>query len=290
MKEFLAAHTVEAIGIIIAAITAIGVFVRPWVAGWRQRKNTEQDRKLRAHFEELKKEAQLIMTSAACVSVIIDDNAEVIVPTMGSYGQIITSIEEAQVSGSFEAHFREQAKEFNGLKQEIRKYNTTCEDFQRKIKVAFESKGIPVVQNDQGKLPVFIYEASLDALFNKWIGLALNKYPRSDFQKIGSSPVEGGYKIFTGGWGGSVTVFMFGKTEDERRKCELALVEIAGDVENQRRTAEILDSANRLTGKAEEFRHQLASEINSIDKFWPGKKTNEFKRLKKNCPDCKRLF
>lgn len=64
MKEFLAAHTVEAIGIIIAAITAVGVFVGPLLAGWRQRKNAEQDRRLRTHFEELKEEAALVTSFA----------------------------------------------------------------------------------------------------------------------------------------------------------------------------------------------------------------------------------
>ena len=285
MKEFLAERSLEIIGIAIAVIIpAVGVWVER-----RHRKKIEEDKKLRVHFEELKKDAQLIMTSAACVPTVIDDNVEVIVP-VGSYGQICTSIEEVQVSGSFEAHFREQAKEFSGLKQEIRKHNTTCEDFRRKIKIAFESKGIPVVPNDQGKLPVFTYEASLDALLNKWIGLAQNKCPMPDFKEIGVRAIQGGYEIFTGGWGGSVTVFVFGKTEDEREKFEPALAEILGNVENQRRTAEILDSANRLTEKAEEFRHQLASEINSVDKFWPGTRRNKFKRLKKTCPDCKELF
>jgi hypothetical protein len=64
MKEFLAAHTVEAIGIIIAAITAVGVFVGPLLAGWRQRKNAEQDRRLKTHFEELRKEAAPVISFA----------------------------------------------------------------------------------------------------------------------------------------------------------------------------------------------------------------------------------
>jgi hypothetical protein len=64
MKEFLAAHPVEAIGIIIAAITAVGVFVGPLLAGWRQRKNAEQDRRLKKHFEELKKEAVPVISFA----------------------------------------------------------------------------------------------------------------------------------------------------------------------------------------------------------------------------------
>lgn len=63
MKEFLVAHAVE-VGIMITAITAIGVFVGPWLASWRQRRSTEQDRKLRAHFEELRKEAEPVISFA----------------------------------------------------------------------------------------------------------------------------------------------------------------------------------------------------------------------------------
>lgn len=64
MKELLAEHTVEAIGFIIAAITAAGVFVGPLLAGWRQRKNAEQDRRLKKHFQELKKEAAPVISFA----------------------------------------------------------------------------------------------------------------------------------------------------------------------------------------------------------------------------------
>ena len=60
MKEFLAKHSLEVIGIAIAVII-------PLVAAWverRHRKKTEEDRKLRVHFEELKKEAESVTSFA----------------------------------------------------------------------------------------------------------------------------------------------------------------------------------------------------------------------------------
>jgi len=199
MKEFLAAHIVETIGIVIAAITAIGVFVGPWFASWRQRKNTEQGRKLRAHLEELKREAELVISSASNLAQVCGNGKLVV--SGGSHEKIVSDIEKAKVSASFKAHFPEQAKGLGTLKQKTREHNTNCEKLRQKIKIAFESKGIPVVQNDQGSLPVFTYEASLDAVFNRWKELALNKCPMPDFKEIGSSPVQGGYKMFTRGWG-----------------------------------------------------------------------------------------
>lgn len=60
VKEFLAKHSLEVIGIAIAVII-------PLVAAWierRHRKKTEEDRKLRVHFEELKKEAEPVISFA----------------------------------------------------------------------------------------------------------------------------------------------------------------------------------------------------------------------------------
>lgn len=286
MKEFLATHTVEAVGIIIAAITAIGVFAGPWFAGWRQRKNMEQDRKLRAHLEELKREAELIISSASNLAPMSGDWK--IVVSEGSYGGNISNIEEAQVSSSFEAHFPQQAKQLSTLKRKTREHNANCEDFHRKIKIAFESKGIPVVQNAQGELSTCIYENAFDPLFNMWRELAQSRRPWPDFQKIDSEPVKGGYLLYASGWRGNAIAFA--KTKDGIEKCKLAFAEIADTKENQREGARILNAANKLIGEAKEFAHQLASELSEVDKFWPGTRTNKFKRLEKTCPICKELF
>jgi len=60
VKEFLATHSLEIIGIAIAVIIPL---VAVWVE-WRHRKKTEEDRKLRVHFNELKKEAEPVISFA----------------------------------------------------------------------------------------------------------------------------------------------------------------------------------------------------------------------------------
>lgn len=286
MKEFLAAHTVEAVSIIIAAITAIGVFVGPWLASWRQRKITQQDKKLRAHFEELKGEAGLVISSASNLAPMA--YSWEIVVSQGAYGGNVSDISEAQMSRSFEVHFSEQAKRLSTLKQEIYEHNTNCEKLRQKIKIAFESQGIPVVQNNRGEHPICIFEAALDALFTRWKELARGNRPWPDFQNISSNPVEGGYLLHPREWGSSAVAFA--KTEDGQKKCRLELVETAESVENQREVAAIVHYGDQLLGNGKEFAGQLAAHIDDIDKFWPGKKSNRFRRLKKACPRCRELF
>lgn len=284
MREFLAAHTVEAIGIIIAAITAIGVFVGPWFANWRQRKKMEQDRKLRAHFEELKKEAELVISSASNLAPMARDFS--IVVAVGSQAVTTSDIEEAKVSASFEAHFPERAKGLGTLKQETGKHNTNCENFHQKIITDLREKGVPVEKYPR-KDYCCIYEDAFDALFNMWGELARHKPPSPDFhQELNPEQTDGGYFLRLQPWS---SVLAFAKTEDDKRKCKLILAEIADDIGNQGEVAKILDSANKLVEKAREFAKQFAAKLDEIDKYWPGKKTSRFERLKKTCQTCKDL-
>lgn len=275
MKEFLAEHSAEAIGIIIAAITAIGVFVGPWFASWRQRKNTEQDRKLKAHFEDLKREAEKLISLA---------------PNLKEGDMRIVAVDTRWMSDSFKEHFfrHRQTEEWKKWQQEVGKHNANCEDFRQKIKIAFGSKEVPVKRKDQGKFSTCIYEDAVNELYKGWKCIAQGRPPSPDLRKIESTPVEGGYELYPSGW--EATKVAFAKTKDEQEKCKLVLAEIADDVKSQRRAAEICDSTNKLERKVKEFVDQLGGEISDIDKFWPGKKANKFKRLKRTCPDCKELF
>jgi len=286
MKEFLAAHIVEA-SIVIAGITAVGVFVGPWFTSWRQRRNTEQDRKLRAHFEELKNEAEDLVS---LVSSLKEKNLRIVAvdTSAAELGVGYAEIRAVQISDSFKAHFLRQTEEWRRWEQKAIEHNARCEDFCQRTKIAFESEGIPVVQNDQGKSFTYIYEDVFNPLFNMWKELAQGRHPRPDFQNIDTASVEGSYFLYPSGWEASVVAFA--KTEDDLEKCKLALARIAGDGENQREAAEIFSSASELMKEAREFADQFASKLNDMDTFWPPKKPNEFKELKKTCPRCKELF
>jgi hypothetical protein len=282
MKEFFAAHAVE-LGIIIATITAIGVFVGPWLASWWQRKKVEQNRKLRAHFDELKREAELVISSASNLAPMAPDFS--IVVAAGSQAVTTSNIEEAKVSASFEAHFPERAKGLGTLKQETGEHNTNCENFRQKIVTDFREKGIPVEKYSRKDF-CCIYEDTFDALFNMWRELAQNKPRWPNFQQINSEQTDGGYFLRAQNWASALA---FAKTEDDVREWKLVLAEIADDIGNQSEAAKILDSVNKLVEKAREFANQFAAKLDEINKYWPGKKTNKFKRLKKTCQTCKEL-
>jgi hypothetical protein len=199
----------------------------------------------------------------------------------------LKEVEAPPVSASLEAHFPGQSDEWKGLMQEISEHNKSYKDFSEKIKADFESKGIPVVQDDRCKSFTFIYEDVFTPLFNMWRELAQGKHPWPDFQNIDTLPVEGGYFLHPSGW--KASVIAFAKTEEDSKKCKLALAETAGDVGNQEQAAKMLDSVDKLVEKAREFANQFTAKLDEIDKYWPGKKTNKFGRLKRTCQTCKEL-
>ena len=268
MKEFLVAHAVE-VGIMITAITAVGVFVGPLLAGWRQRKNAEQDRRLKTHFEELKEEAEPVRSFHPSEH----------------YGKIAGVELTPQISTSLEAHFPGQSEQWKRWEATANAHNKNYETFRQKIKTDFEKKGIPV-EKYPAKDFCCIYEDAFDALFNMWRELAQNKPPWPDFQQINSEQADGGYFLRAQKWASALA---FAKTEDEQQKCSAVLAEIAYDIGNQGEAAKILDSANKLVEKAREFANQFAAKLDEIDKYWPGKKPSKFKRLKKTCQTCKEL-
>jgi len=285
MKEFLAENAVV-MSIIIAAITAVGVFAGPRVASWQERRIREQNSKLRAHFEELRSQAETVISSASNLATMA--YSWKLVVSEGSHGQIDYDFDELQVSTSFEAHFPEEAKELSGLKEEIYKHNAKCENFRQKLRKVFESKGLPVEQSEPGEYSMFIYEAALDALFTRWSELARCIEPWPDFQNINSNPVQGGHVLHPSGWGSSAVAFA--KSEDEQEKCKLALAEIAEDMESQKEVAKMINSASKLVGEGKCFAGQLENQLDSIDRFWPGKKNDRFKVLKGTCSRCKEVF
>lgn len=196
-------------------------------------------------------------------------------------------VEEPPISAGLEAHFPGQSEEWRELMQRISEHNRNYEAFCQKIKADFESRGIPVVRNDRRKSFTFIYEDVFNPLFNMWKELARGRQPWPDFQKIDTLPVEDGHFLHPSGWEASVVAFA--KTEEDSEKCKLALAETADDVGNQGEAAKMIDSADKLVEKAREFANQFASKLDEIDRYWPGKRTNGFKRLKKTCQTCKEL-
>lgn len=197
----------------------------------------------------------------------------------------LKEVEAPQISASLEAHFPGRSEEWTGLMQKVSEHNRDYKEFCQKIKTDLEKKGIPV-EKYTAKDFCCIYEDAFDALFNMWRELAQNKPRWPDFQQINFEQADGGYLLRAQNWASALA---FAKAEDDKRKCKLVLIEIADDIGNQGEAAKMLDSANKLVEKAREFANQFATKLDEIDKYWPGKKTNKFKRLKKTCQTCKEL-
>lgn len=282
------------IGIVIALIIVImktalrNLFKKLWELIFPPPdKIKEEDRKLKAHFEQLKKEGEDLLSLVR--SLVEKDMRIVAVDTSAAeLGVGYIEIRALQISDSFKAHFPGEWEEWTKWVEKAEKHNHDYEGFRQKIEKDFESKGIPVKSHLQSQANTCIFTNVFNPLFVWWGELAEGKRPWVDFQKIDSKPVEGGYLLYASGWGASAVAFA--KSEDEREKCESALAEVAKDEENQGEAAKLDNSANELVEQAKVFADKFAGKLDDIHEFWPGKRTSKFRRLKKTCPDCKELF
>ena len=266
------------IGIAIAAITAVGVFVGPMLATRLQEMRRERDKKLRTHFENLKDEA---MESISIISALA-----------GCYGRIdspsasvkSSGTELSQPSNSFATHFPKEAVEWTDCRQSIVRHNQKYEQFCVEISNSIYSQGIRV-ESIKSQLTPCIYDTVFDALFNRWKELTMNRRPWPDFRKITYIDIEGGYiHLYPEGWGAS-TVALCKKSEQER--CERVLREVAENKELLEEATKILSSADELLKRLRIFMDRLSSTCNDIEFFWPNKK--KFRRHRKTCPVCRQL-
>ncbi len=269
MKEFVAEHSVKiAIAVIIPAV---GLCIER-----RHRKKVEEDRRLKAHFVDLKKEADPIISAVSSISK--------------SYGKV--NIGETQISGSFKAHFPGEAEMWSSLNDRVNVHNRKCENFRQKIEIAFESKGIPVVKSwDTVCNSAYVNEKMLYALFLFWEALArgcegaLTTLPIKFQQEEGRN----GYFLFVGSTA-LKSVAAFAPNDDDKKDCEDALDKVANGEENKNGAFELFDCAGKIIGGVTEFGEQLKNKVEKVAKFWPGTKEYRFKKLKKTCPFCKELF
>ena len=287
MNEFLAAHIVE-VGIGVAVIAAVAVFVGRWLARRSRMKTEEQDKKLRAHFEELKKEAAPVISLASSLTQMTCSGKIVGSEQAEGPGVTLKGIKTVQMTDDFTAHFPEQADRWMEWEQSASAHNANCENFRLRVKNAVESKGIPVEGDRRSKSATCVYSDALDALFSRWKELASNKHPWPDFQDIDAEPFDGGSMLYLKEW--RANAIAFADTEDGQEKCKVVLSEVADDVENQREAAKVLDDANKLVSEARSFAEQVKSELEDMDKSWSSKKKDKFKVLVKTCPGCKELF
>jgi len=285
MKELLAAHTVEAVGIIIAAITAIGVFVGPWLASRRQRKIAEQDRKLKIHFEELKREAQEIIR---IISRVSEDYGEIVSHSEATYSEI-TSVVLPQPSDNFMAHFPEEMTKLGEYSRRIEAYNRDYEAFRAKIIDALNSEETLVLDWKIAITAPCISESVVDPLISYWTEFTPNGRTWPDFRFMEESPyADGQIDLCPKGWAASAAARV--RTESDKVKYCRALREVAANEEFKREATTLRSAARQLLNEIRTFPTRLLDKLDNVDRLWPGTKKYTFRKEKKNCPRCKEIF
>ena len=119
------------IGVALAAVAVIGVFVGPLLAAWFQERKRERDEKLKIHFEILQIEIMNPIRDLAWN--LMDRDGEL---TYYEDRQVLSNddIEQRDSFAYFTLHFPALAKEWRGLKEKALKHNHRLQGFKMRGK------------------------------------------------------------------------------------------------------------------------------------------------------------
>lgn len=259
----------------------VGIF---W--GIRQERKKERERRLKVHFEEVKREAETGIIPGIS-GVFVHYGRVTICITPNPY-KILTELPKP--SDSFAAHFPEQTAELAGYEPNIIKHNKAYEAFRLKITKTFKSSGLDVVSaNTKVSLP-HIWDNIFWLLFEWWLERNQGKAPRFDFQRIETETRQDSrpHNLYVAGC--DTQSVACAETEEGEESCRSAIWEVAGNKEYEREAIEIISSANELAKKVATFNNELTDKLSKIDKFklWRGRH-REFTR-QNQCPDCKKYI
>lgn len=276
--HFISTNVLQIIGLVVAAITAIGVFYGPRLVAKRQ----ERREKLKVHFKELKQEAQSKVTTM--ISTLYERRRKINVydssaPPSGT--------ELPDLSNSFAVHFPEETKDYIEYKQKMIEHNEKYEQFRLTIKEHFASKGIPTASTSTTSTTC-VYEITFIALFRWWEDLVLNHpHPQPDFTQIDTKQDATGYYLYALGLGASPVAHA--KTDPDKDKLEDALLKVAQNKKYKGETAELLNSYESSSQELKTYRSHLDKKLKDIEEYWPGPKGHEFRKVR-DCSKCKEIF
>jgi hypothetical protein len=243
----------------------------------------KQDKKLKIHFEELKREAQEIIR---IISRVTENYGKIVSHSQAIYSEL-TSVVLPQPSDSFMAHFPEETTELAEYERKIKAHNGDYEGFRLKIMNVFTSQGIFVASSNCQITPC-IYESIFEPLFNYWKGVSADRPPFPDFSKIEQTYISGDYiELYPKGWRASVAAHV--QAESDKTEYSHALRKVAENREFRREAATLATSATQLDEQITTFRMQLLDKLGDVDRLWPGTRKYTF-RKEKNCPRCKEIF
>ena len=77
--------------------------------------------------------------------------------------------------------------------------------------------------------------------------------------------------------------------KNDKGKCQKAINSIAFNAAYEKEVASLISSANELLISVCELKSQLSNKMQDVCKHWPGTKVYTFKRIKQQCPECRKI-
>lgn len=251
------------IDIIIPIITLIvGV-----ILGSLRERNKERERRLKVHFEELRREAEISIISG--ISGVSEHYGRVIIYSRPNTYNIPTELPKP--SDSFAAHFPEETAALAGYEQNIVKHNKVYEAFRLKITDTFKSKGLDVVSVNTNVSFPHIWDNIFWLLFEWWLDRYQGKAPRFDFGRIEPRKDFGLHNLLVAGCNSQAVAYA--ETEEGKGSCISAIWAVADNKEYEREAVEIINSARKLAKEVATFNNELKDKLSNIYKFelWRGR-------------------
>ena len=182
-------HIIAVVGVLIAVITAIGVFLGPWCANrWQERKRIYSEA-MTNHFQILNQDIiQPLIDDLGCLindeGRILSRNASSLFSTylFCGYHNPFDTMMSSGPYDSFRLHFPADSEAIRGCIDKLHGYNKTVEDFHEEIKtIVTESTELSL---RDGGPPSFIYSTVPEDLRRALVQLGRNEKLGDDFRSL----------------------------------------------------------------------------------------------------------
>lgn len=266
-------YIIPIIGLVIAAITAFGVFYGPKLVA----KSQEKKESLRNHFKHLETIVIKPISDTMRGIATYGETLSIKGASYGSfhYASLITNFEQGDFY-IFKLHFPKLAEKVTKQLNEVNQHNELCESFTNKLKELIEEKtGLPV---SEGKGRPFIYADVPSYLRQTLCDLAEPKSLRHDFRQARIEKKNDFWEVFTPG-----IIYAQVTTEEQGNSCKHGLIELMESTSLLEEISYILKNANQLENESRSIADLLDL---TCRQYGVGQLLNE----EKDCPYCQVIF
>jgi hypothetical protein len=237
----------------------------------------ERDKRLRTHFEDMQKMAPNLIPD------LKENNAWIYCPNSS-----LSCL--SNFPADFKAHFPEEDNTWKNYCANIKKHDDNYTKFLQKIKESFISAGLKWIEA-QPESPGIYWRIS-EPLFIWW-GARYNHSENItvDFERVGSAIITQGNiitdttKLYVFGFSPAYIAY-FGN-EDDKKRCQKAIANVAFNLGYEKEAAELIKSAKGLVKSVNDLETGFTKKIENTDKYW-GAKEYKFECLN-HCQTCRSL-